>query len=544
MSGREVANAAGPSPPPVEAYLDRVYRRLGWRIFPAHLAVAWLVGLFFSFVGPLVFRGFENLSDTATEDLIGFFAATWAISVAAVVMISIVLTHPLRRQDRRPDITNAHAAWMAVVRMPQSLITWVGPTAMLIGVLGAILSVAAVGPLNGAVLLLVGVGSVGGVVLLMTGALLSLPIVTRPVLRSLSRWVGGDAAVEGGFSLRGVLMFLTPTIAITTAMLSTAFEFQRGQNKPTALLHLAVATAVATAVYVPASFVLAQRILQPVRDLLDATERLTRGEFDKPVPRTTVDEFSVLASSFNDAMRGLADRARLADENAELLRDVIASRARIVAAGYEARRRVERDIHDGVQQRLIAATMELGRSEDAAIAMPDSEALRSSLNHAASMLTTAIVELRELARGVHPAVLTTDGLREAIGQLANLAPVPVTVAVPTTRFNSTIETTAYFVVAEALTNVAKHAAATQACVIVENVDDVLVVTITDDGVGGATRGGGSGLTSIEDRTAALGGALSVRNIDTGGTCVQAVIPLGVDEPSRPHIAGKSSTSRP
>jgi PAS domain S-box-containing protein len=203
-----------------------------------------------------------------------------------------------------------------------------------------------------------------------------------------------------------------------------------------------------------------------------------------------------------------------------------ASRVRIVQAADTARRKIERDLHDGAQQRLVSLALEvrLARSQveqDPSLAGP-------FLERFGEELLAASAELRELARGIHPAVLTERGLSPAIAALAARAPVPVEVLdVPADRLAPALETTAYFTVAEALTNVAKYAEASLATVRVACEDGSLVVEVRDDGVGGADAGAGSGLSGLADRVAACDGSLSVDSPPGQGTLVRAVLPLPV-----------------
>ena len=200
------------------------------------------------------------------------------------------------------------------------------------------------------------------------------------------------------------------------------------------------------------------------------------------------------------------------------------SRRRIVEAGYAERRRVERDLHDGAQQRLVALALELQvvRSKLAT----DPEAAAELLEGAADELTGATQELRELARGLHPPVLADRGLVPALEALAKRATVPVTVeADEAERAPETVEAAAYFVVSEALTNVARHSGATQALVRVARRDGLIWVEIEDDGSGAADMGAGSGLRGLADRVGALDGLLEVDSAPGRGTTVRASLPL-------------------
>jgi PAS domain S-box-containing protein len=190
--------------------------------------------------------------------------------------------------------------------------------------------------------------------------------------------------------------------------------------------------------------------------------------------------------------------------------EVRQSRARIVAAADEARKRLERNLHDGAQQRLVSLLLRLRAGV---------------LDGAVEELSAAIQELRELARGIHPEVLTRRGLAAALRQVAARMPMPVDLEVPATRFDQQVEATAYYVVSEALANVGKYAEASRASVSVRREGACLVVEVADDGVGGADPLGGTGLSGLGDRLAALDGKLWVESPRGRGTTVRAEIPL-------------------
>jgi signal transduction histidine kinase len=202
-----------------------------------------------------------------------------------------------------------------------------------------------------------------------------------------------------------------------------------------------------------------------------------------------------------------------------------ASRSRLVAAGDAARRRIERDLHDGAQQHLVslALTLRLARS-----AAEPGSTTATLLDGAIDELKHGLAELRELARGIHPAVLTERGLEPALAGLAARAPVPVTVSAELDeRLPPQMESAAYFLVSEALTNVAKYADATEAEVSVQLTDGHVVIAVRDDGIGGADPTAGSGLRGMADRVAALDGQLEVRSPRGAGTLVRAELPYRV-----------------
>jgi signal transduction histidine kinase len=214
--------------------------------------------------------------------------------------------------------------------------------------------------------------------------------------------------------------------------------------------------------------------------------------------------------------------ARLQAELKAQLIEVQESRRRLVAATDDARRRVERDLHDGAQQRLVALAASLNLAQrDESQANPR---LRSLLAEAAREADQAIEDLRNLARGVHPAILSQAGLGPAIATLADLSVVPVSADVTAKRFSDDIEATVYFVVAEAVSNANKHSKALQIEIVIGRKDEDLKISVEDDGVGGADTDG-SGLRGLRDRVSALGGTLTVDSPVDGGTRVRAVVPL-------------------
>jgi signal transduction histidine kinase len=237
-----------------------------------------------------------------------------------------------------------------------------------------------------------------------------------------------------------------------------------------------------------------------------------------PISQATIETLRTIADTIAQGIRRAQDEAGLAEARS----DLAASRARIVTASDEERRRVVRDLHDGAQQRLVHTTITLKQAREAlqtnrgsACELVD-EALRQS--------ELATDELRKLARGIHPSVLTLRGLSAAIEGLADRMPVPVELDVSVGHLPPAVESTAYFVVAEALTNVAKHARAGNVEVRARVEDGTLAIRIRDDGVGGA-RSDGSGLVGLSDRVAALDGRLRVENPAAGGSLVAADIPL-------------------
>ena len=237
--------------------------------------------------------------------------------------------------------------------------------------------------------------------------------------------------------------------------------------------------------------------------------------------------------ALNAAAGLVLDNQRLTAELEQRLAEVHASRARIVAAGDEERRRIERDLHDGAQQRLVSVVLLL-RMADRRFAGDLTEDVRTLLTGTVDELQRAITELRELARGIRPAILTEAGLVAAVRSLVDRIPVGVELSVGTVpRLDGAVEATAYFVISEALTNALKHAKTEHVHVRIAVEKPGLRVEVTDQGVGGADIDGGTGLAGLRDRVRALGGELSVGDAADGtGTTVSAVVPLRV-------VSGKS-----
>jgi PAS domain S-box-containing protein len=223
-------------------------------------------------------------------------------------------------------------------------------------------------------------------------------------------------------------------------------------------------------------------------------------------------------------LRDFCELVSIAVAGAEARRELRASRSRLVQASDEERRRLERNLHDGAQQRLGSMRLALRLARDRLDSDPGLAA--ELLESARSELDSALGELRELAHGIHPGVLTEGGLQAAVERLAERSPVPVRVSgTPAEELPEQIEIAAYYVVAEALTNAVKHAEANEVTVSVSRDEDDVVVTVRDDGRGGADPAAGSGLVGLRDRASALGGLLEVESAPGAGTVVRAVLPL-------------------
>jgi signal transduction histidine kinase len=221
--------------------------------------------------------------------------------------------------------------------------------------------------------------------------------------------------------------------------------------------------------------------------------------------------------------------------NAQAREDLAASRARLVAASDQTRRRIERDLHDGIQQRLVSLALDLRRAE--ADVPSDRSELRDQLSDMAGEVTAALEDLREIGRGIHPTILSRGGLGLALKALARRSAVPVELDVRiATRPPPPIEIAAYYLVAEALTNAGKHAEASRVRIDARIRDGWLEVAVTDDGVGGADPAGGTGLVGLIDRINALGGHIAITSPRGAGTKVGVELPMD-DGPAASVVPG-------
>jgi signal transduction histidine kinase len=259
---------------------------------------------------------------------------------------------------------------------------------------------------------------------------------------------------------------------------------------------------------------LTRAIVKPVRGVAAMAGRLAGGDLGVRVPERGIAEIGVLEHSFN-TMAGSLQQNR---------RELAASRTRIVAAGDLARRRIERDLHDGIQQRLVSLVLDL-RTAEAAVP-PRLPELRAQLVGAADNLTGSLEDLRELSRGIHPAILSEGGLSPAIKALARRSAAPVQLDIDLQkRLPEPVEVAAYYVVSETLANTAKHAQASIAHVELRADGGRLRLSVSDDGVGGATADSGSGLVGLTDRVEALGGTILVDSPPRQGTRLEVDLPI-------------------
>jgi signal transduction histidine kinase len=252
-----------------------------------------------------------------------------------------------------------------------------------------------------------------------------------------------------------------------------------------------------------------------------------------PLPRDT-----------ESRLTGFTELVATAIANTESRAELASSRARIVTTSDDTRRRIERDLHDGVQQRLVTLGLVLRTAQ---AELPRGlEKVSTELSQVGEGLKAALDELREIARGIHPAILSEKGLAPALKSLARRSPTPVALDVRVEgRLPDGVEVAAYYIVSEMLTNTAKHAQASAVYVDVARADDVLHISVRDDGVGGADPARGSGLVGLRDRVEALGGTIAFQSAKGAGTAVEVMLPLDrtgeaseqVQDASLPQVTG-------
>ncbi|WP_331729044.1 CHASE3 domain-containing protein (plasmid) [Streptomyces sp. NBC_00028] len=280
-----------------------------------------------------------------------------------------------------------------------------------------------------------------------------------------------------------------------------------GTNSRQAVLAAAIGLAASTALVAVFTILQHRAVVRPVRGAATAAEELAGGDLSMRIPPSRVAEIGALGTSFNSMAASLQDTRRRIMENTEAVH-----------------RRTARDLHDGAQQRLVSLMIGLRLAREM---LPETEAATADLlDQSIDNAQTAINELRELASGIYPLVLTVKGLVAAVQDLASRCPVPTVVeSRDERRISSTVESNAYFVVAEAVTNAVKHAEASRIDVSVE-FGDVLRIKVADDGVGGVGKASaGSGITGLTDRVAAFDGKLAIDSPAGGGTTVLIQIPI-------------------
>jgi signal transduction histidine kinase len=335
-------------------------------------------------------------------------------------------------------------------------------------------------------------------------------------------------------SLSTKLLVLPPVVTFYAAGLAAGLARDSFGPWGRAAVGLGAAITISLTISLVGTLLLRRSLLGPINALVGAAERVGAGDLDAKVTPLAADELGELTLSFNHMLEGLRERESLREHNVELdaalrqsLEEVRESRARIVAASDESRRRVERDLHDGAQQHLVLLQLKLGLVSQAVNGDAEAAAI---VDEARADLVRALGELRELAHGIYPAVLENDGLADALAEAAQRAAVPTQVKCDGAgRYPSELEAAVYFCCLEALQNAAKHAGeGAAAIVMLRESGGGLVFEVADDGHGFEAAGteGSAGLQNMADRIGALGGSLRIDAAPGQGTTVTGTVPLG------------------
>ena len=520
-AGRDDASASkSPSAGRVERWLTDSFDRSGLRgVARPLLGVMIGGGLFWAtasmFIGGLAGR--MSTAELLWGAVINASAAAVGLGVAARVVFGDVAT--LEAWDRAGQpYAEAPRMLQLALTAPVRFANWGLGTYVLVALPTAFAwIIVTVEPLALAVLICVG-GLLGATLVSWVLALFVAELGTRPlVARICADFPHVQASASHGMSLSTKALLPVPVVTLTTGIcvagLAGLFDGPIGRIGSAIVISL-----VFTAVFgVVLRFALTGAALRPVDDLIEGVERISRGDLVTRVPITSADELAVLGRAVNEMTE------RLAAHDAEMR----ASRARIVAAADESRRNVERDLHDGAQQYLVLLELKLGLLSKAVADDPEASGLAAEVR---ADLARALAELRDLAHGIYPAVLESDGLAAALQAAAERASMAVTVeADGVGRHAAELEAAVYFCCMEALQNAAKHAGErAKATVRLSQVDGQVHFEVADDGRGydsGSIRPS-SGLQNMADRIGALGGELSIESAPGSGTTVSGTVRVG------------------
>ncbi|CAM3569557.1 histidine kinase [Smaragdicoccus niigatensis] len=501
---------------PKRGFPERFYARFGWKVWPIASAIPWASGLAMTIAGAW---NTQRVRAAPVDEYIGLCLwITFTLSIGALLSVVAAIRGCRSLRTLPSNGSEAATAWNTTVALPGRLIKR-GVAVIVVWALPCI----AIGffAVYGYDLPMMLWFAFGGLIIpatTLTALAYGVPLLLRAVLADLEPRLDGRTPAAQSLSLRTRLLLFIPVFSVGTASGAAEWAQPAGAGIDSDTVYSILLTACFAFVFwTPVAVLFAHSLLTPLSDLRAATGRIKKADYTRPVPLVWADELGAVAGSLNDAMGALSERQQMA-------REVRESRARIVAAADRSRKRIERNIHDGAQQRLVAMALDVRMLQQTAPTMSTDE-INAALEQFAESLKESLAELRDLARGLHPAILSTDGLAPALQQLATRAKVPISVTAPPDRFPEQIETTAYFVAAEALANVAKYARASRATVTAAQEDGRLSIEIADDGVGGASATSGSGLSGLVDRVAAIGGRLTVDSEIGRGTRIVADLPV-------------------
>jgi signal transduction histidine kinase len=448
----------------------------------------------------------------------------WVPILIALALVSLI---PSRRQLRTVlgwprDVGDPVGTWYSVVRVRQMVTRGLIFGSLGIPPLASYTIIQYHKPWYGLVVMSLGplVTALGAWTMIVFGA----ELILRPLLEEVAGRLPRDFQPErGGMRLRARLVMPVPIITLIAALLVGAYSnlTTNGTLRFTLALGVALGAAtIGTVVYL----IVARSVLAPVDDMIAATRRVREGLLDTWVPITTDGELGELTYSFNAMLNDLRFRTE----------ELRGSRERIVAAADEERRRVERDLHDGAQQRLVLIGLKLGMLERE----PARVELITEVRHE---LAEALEELRDLAHGIYPSLLENEGLPGALRDAAERAPIPTAFdSDGAGRYRPELEAAVYFCCLEALQNAAKHAGDdARATVRLAESDHTLRFEVADDGIGHDGPLTGTGIQNMRDRLGALGGLLTINSSPGAGTTVTGSIPV-----SGPSTGARASRRTP
>ena len=509
------------------ASFERLYRRLGERYvlflnLVAGASMPPLTVLCASLAIPYLSLSFGRFLSAMAV------ALPWMTVVAGVAELLVARRlRPLTRWLRggRPA-QGASEAWRAAVsELPRAVVD--GGAAVLIGSIPASVFVASKAGAD-ATRTIAAVAVVAACVL--AGGAVHFLVwerALRPVVSDLAAQLPSDFEVgQRSMTISTRLLMLVPIMNVLSALIAGAVVSVNQAPAGRVAVGFGVALGVTVLVAVPMTLMLRRSLHRPLSELLVAMGRVEAGDLDTSLPVLAADEIGMVAEHFNSMLDGLRERQRFAEDNVRLVDELRASRARVVAASDDARRQVERDLHDGAQQRLVLLNLKLSVLMRALSPGGKEAALAAELR---SEVDAALHEVRDLAHGIYPAVLANEGLPAALREAGDRAAIPTAVDCDGAgRYEPEIEAALYFCCLEALQNAAKHAGeGARATVRLAEHDGVLRLEVTDDGAGFAPADAtaSSGLQNMTDRIGALGGALEILSTPGAGARIAATVPL-------------------
>jgi signal transduction histidine kinase len=522
-----------------ETFFERLYGRMGWRML---IAVTFAVGVAVCAVVLLLYTGGAALYFSLSFGQFLQLSAVAGSGILVALAVGPILSRHEVATFRRwieegPSAVHPTRAWRTIVRLPLRWSTRTGVAGVLLVPPMVAIYLNSVRHLSLTGDLVASGAEISGMGLAWALCVLGLEFGARPMVKEVSLQLPtGDSPDIDGWSLRTRALIPLPFVALTAAILTGALVSTA--TTPTARMAIAIAGGLVTTLTL--GFVLRMAVtaavLRPIGDLVTAVARIGHGEVSQMIPLTSTDELAGLAQAVNQMQQGLGERDALRNRNAELdaalqaslddLRrhadELQRSRARVVAAADQARRQVERDLHDGAQQQLVLMRLKLGILERD----PERGDLLASLK---DDVEQALAQLRDLAHGLYPAVLENEGLAPALIGAAKRAGVASTVDCEVAgRYPRPVEAAVYFCCLEALQNAAKHAGPqARATVELNECDGALRFAVTDTGAGfepGSNRSG-RGLQNMADRIGALGGRLELDSAPGRGTRVSGEVPL-------------------